>query len=224
MGRRGRAVGIVALLAAVFALAGCSVKHPSFSENGTRIVDPTAAFSAPTLQDWKDLGDAIVAVSVISDRKVVGAAATTDGVFGREIDVQVLHVYWQRGPAFAPPDNFTTKAWGWVQDGNSLRPIVARGEPRLEPDHLYLLAIAKFTTGWAGLGSGAEVPFDVGQVGYGEWEGRDKNIDQPGIKELLGKDAGGVQAVLDRTQPDPRSLQYSDLDPLARAKKLGKAR
>jgi hypothetical protein len=226
MTRRRRAAFVVALLAAVIALAGCSSKHPGYSEDGTRIVDPAAAFTAPTLADWKDLGDAIAAVEITGDRKDPGTAADpagTSGVYGRLIDVQVLHVYWQRGPAFTPPTTFTTNGWGWISHGNSLQPIVARGEPRLVPDHIYLMALAKFTTGWAGLGSGAEVPFDGGNVGYGEWEGRDKNIKQPAIADLMGKNAAGVQEAIDQTQPDPNAAKYDNLDPIQRAKKLGKA-
>jgi hypothetical protein len=227
MVRRTRIAGIAAVLvAAVLALSACSSKHPGYSENGTRIVDPNAAFTAPTLQDWKDLGDAVAAVEITGERKDPGTTADpagTSGVYGRLIDVQVLHVYWQRGPAFTPPATFTTNGWGWVSHGNTLQPIVARGEPRLDPNHVYLLALAKFKTGWAGLGSGAEVPFDGGQVGYGEWEGRDKNIKQPALEELMGKDAAGVQAALDQTQPSAQSAKYDDLDPIQRAKKLGKA-
>jgi hypothetical protein len=228
MSRRGRALSIVALLTTVLALAGCSSKHHTFSDDGTTsIIDPSSPFSATTLRDWKDLGDAIVAVDVTADRKDPGTIAHPagqNGVYGRLIDVTVVHVYWQRGPAFAPPSSFTSKAWGWVDHGNELQPIVARGEPRLEPHHLYLMAIAKFSTGWAGLGAGAEVPFDGGVIGTGEWQGRDKNIDQPAIDSLLGKNAAGVQTSVDETQPDPRAAQFDNLSPAQRAKKLGVAK
>jgi hypothetical protein len=228
MTRRARALSVVALLAAVLALAGCSSKHHIFSDDGTTsIIDPSSPFAATTLRDWKDIGDAIVAVDVTADRKDPGTLAHPageNGVYGRLIDVSVEQVYWQRGSAFAPPTAFTSKAWGWVDHGNSLQPIVARGEPRLEPHHLYLMAIAKFATGWTGLGAGAEVPFDGGVIGTGEWQGRDKNVKQPGIQSLLGKNAAGVQAAIDATQPDPRAAQYDNLSPVERAKKLGVAK
>ena len=226
MTKRGRttAVLVATVLAACLALAGCSTKHPRFSENLTEIIDPISSFSATSLQDWKDLGDAIVAAQVTAERPDGGSAsepAGANGVYGRLIDVQVLQTYWQRGPRFTPPQRFTTKALGYVLHGNQEQPIVARGEPRLEKGHVYLLVIARFGSTWAGLGNGAEVPFDNGTIGVGEWDGRDKNVEQPAIDSLLGDNAAQLQAAINRTQPDPRAALYDNLTPDQRAKKLG---
>lgn len=216
---KGRA--LAALAAAIVLLAGCGGAPPRVSPDGTRILDSTATFTAPTLRDWKDVGDAIVAVEVTGERQDPATATGPNGVYGRLVDVSVLHVYWQRGSGTAPPGNFTMRAWGWLLDGNSMQPFVVRGEPRLDVNHVYLLAMAHFATGWAGLGSGAEVPFDGGIVGHGEWEGRDPKLGQPALAELLGKDAAQVQAIIDATQADPRAAAYDELDPLGRARKLG---
>lgn len=214
------------LLGALLAITGCSgpAARMRFSANGVQIIDPQAAFTAKTLRDWKDLGDAIVAVQVTAERPDPGTAQTpagTGGVYGRLVDIVVLHVYWQRDGAPAPPTGFTSKAWGWFNRGNRKQPIVARGEPRLEASHLYLLAIAKFKEGWVGLGDGAEVPFDGGTVGDGEWDGHDPKDKQPALDQLIGKNAAQVQQTIDATNPDPRATQYRDLDPISRAEKIG---
>lgn len=219
------------LAAATVLLAGCSgSSSPSTSSanqapNDVSVIRPAAAFTAKTLPDWKTFGDTIAIVEIVDskvDHSAAGDPSQNGGTIGRLVQVSVLQVMWQRPGGPALPNRLSMRAWGWVPHGNSQQAIVARGEPRLETGHVYLLVFGKFKTGWAGLGDGAELPFDNGVAGGGEWAGKNPDDDQPGIKALLGKSAAEVQAILDSVRPDPRSLQYNALDPIARAKKLGK--
>ena len=224
-------IGVVA--AAAIAVAGCTASTPtnlpSVNANAVpadvQVINPKSAFTAKTLSDWKSLGDAIVIAQVTSAREQTSGESNPEdngGVYGRIVTVAVLNTMWTRDAAHVPPSTFDMNAWGWVLRGNAKRAIVPRGEPRLETNHVYLLVLAKFSTGWSTLGDGAEVPFDDGAVGTGEWAGKDPSDDQPAIDDLLGKDLNQAQAVIDAASPDPRSLAYNDLDPLERAKKLGK--
>jgi hypothetical protein len=225
-----RGIKAAALAAVTAALAGCSGSStssstPNQAPQDIAVVRPAAAFTAKTLPDWKTFGDAIDIVEIVDskvDHSAAADPAKNGGTIGRLVQVSVLNRLWQRPGGPIAPTHFSMRAWGWVPHGNDQRAIVARGEPRLETNHVYLLVLGKFQPGWAALGDGAEMPFDNGVAGAGEWAGKNPDDDQPGIRSLLGKSAAEVQAILDTVQPDPRSTQYNDLDPIARAKKLGK--
>lgn len=227
--RAPKAYLLAALILLAALVAGCSnppAPDANQTPNDVRIIDPAAAFVAKTAVDWKSLGDAIAVIEVTGsreDKSAAGDPTQNGGTYGRIVDVSVDRVLWSRDAAHVPPDRFSMRAWGWVRNGNYRQAIVARGEPRFETGHSYLVALAKFPYGWGGLGSGAEAPFDDGTVGTGEWAGRDPGVDQPAIHELIGKNITQVQAYLDAVSPDPRSVQYGNLDPVQRAKKLGKA-
>jgi hypothetical protein len=228
-----RLVGLlVAALVATLALVACTPSGPSDPASNAnqaptdvQLIRPKAAFTARTISDWKSLGDAIVIAEVTSSREddsTLTEAGNTGGIYGRVVTVAVLNRLWVRDAMHTPPAQFDMDAWGWVQRGNVKQAIVAAGEPRLETNHVYLLALARFTTGWSTLGDGAEMPFDNGTAGQGEWAGKVNDADQPALADLMGKNAAQVAAIIAAAQPDPRSVTLGSLDPLSRAKKLGK--
>src|SRR4051812_17496797 len=160
------------LCASVLLVSGCS---PAGSRQpATSVIDPDASFYATTLQQWKDYGDAIVTFRVVTDQVDPKTSADPDvngGLFGRIATIRVTHVFWARDRAHRPPATLSMPVWGWFIKGVDARRIVPRGEPRLEPGHTYLAAMAHFRDGWAQLAGGADAPFDRGTVGVGEWLG-----------------------------------------------------
>lgn len=226
--RAAALLGAALVVPLVAACSGASSPGSAGSSAATanvEIIDTLAAFTAKTLVDWKSLGDAIAIVDITdshADNSAAGDPTENGGTYGRIADVMVDDVLWERDDTtHALPTRFSMRVWGWVAHGNAQQAIVARGEPRLETGNTYLIAFAKFKTGWAPLGDGAEVPFDNGVVGQGEWAGRDPKDKQPAITALLGKNAAQVKQIVDETVPTPQSLEYGDLDPLTRAKKVG---
>lgn len=224
---------LLAGLLAVVALTACSggsgdatpSVDPNKAPEDVRLIYPKAAFTAKTISDWKSLGDAIVIAEVASSREddsLVNDPKNNAGVYGRKVTLSVLTTLWTRDAAHTPPSSFEMTAWGWVQRGNAKQAIVAAGEPRLETNHVYLLALARFTTGWSTLGDGAQMPFDNGIAGDGEWAGKTSNDDQPALSDLMGKNSAQAEAIIAAVAPDPRSVGLGALDPLTRAKKLGK--
>jgi hypothetical protein len=232
--RRMLAVCWATLLAVTLlcATAGCASNGPAAAgdpaptQTGPRILDPDLAFLVSSLQDWKDYGDAVVAVRVVADRDDPATPAGRNGnggLIGRLADVRITHTFWVRHAAHQPPARFTAPVSGWFVRHGTRTPTVPRGEPRFEPGHRYLVALARFGDGWNYL-TGAAVPFDGGVVGHGEWAGRDPAATQPGDTELLGADTARVQRALDAVQLSAAARRYDRLDPVTRAHRIARAR
>lgn len=227
MKRVALAAGAVSL-AGVVVVAACLLAGTggASTPRAVTVVDPDPAFVATRLVDWKNFGDAIASVRVVSERPDPSTPADPNengGLYGRLVELRVEHVFWVRDAAHTPPAAFTSSAMGWFGKGGHRTPLAARNEPRLVPRHRYLMATAHFADGWGGLGGGAEVPFDSGVVGVGEWDGRDSHAEQPALDQLMGRDAGQVQAAIDAVAPDPVSIKYGDLEPVARAQQVMRA-
>jgi hypothetical protein len=212
-------IGLLLLTSCADAATIASSPSGHAPESRLSVVDPDAAFYAGTLQEWKDYGDAIVTARVIADRDDPRTPADPDengGLYNRIADVRITHVFWVRDAAHRPPATFHLSVWGWWRKDGGETPIVVRGDPRLEPGHNYLLAMAHLRDGWAPMAGGAAAPFDGGIVGRGEWKGRDKRADQPALDRLLGHDVRGVQQVIDSVQSSAASKRLSGLDPVRR--------
>jgi hypothetical protein len=180
-----------------------------------------------TLTDWKSYGDAIAAIDVAAERSEPTpreVAETGEGLINRTITVRVTRIYWRAVGSRPTPATFDMLAWGWVVHDRRRTPTVSSGSPRLEVGHRYLVALLWFRGGWTTLGSGAEMPFDGGVVGRGEWEGRDparvEAVEHPAITSLLGARDPRIQSTLAHAHADPLADSLRRLAPLARYQRV----
>jgi hypothetical protein len=223
---RARAAAVLCALscAAVLVVVACS---PGRSGPGVVIGDGDEALPNATVQDWKSYGDAVAAIEVVGARAEPTSpevAQSGEGLLNRVITVRVRHVYWRARHSRSVPATFTMLAWGWVIHDRKRRPTVSRGSVRLEVGHRYLVVLAHYPDGWGTLGTGAQMPFDGGVVGRGEWLGRAEGPTEaqeyPGIAALLGGDDRRIAAVLARAHADPLADALRNLPPVARYQRV----
>lgn len=226
--RPAAAIGLIIVLVLAGCAGGGAAPAPTTpAAPRVSIIDPDAAFNPTKLTDWKNYGDAVVAVRVTGEREAPATRpSVARGLVGRVADLRITHIFWVRDARHRPPHTVAAAVWGWT--GADRTPVAARGDPRIVPGHDYLVVLARFTDGWGLLGGGGEAPFDDGIVGHGEWLGRDNRAQQddaqrPAIDTLLGKDSAGVQRVVDTVGPNAASVRYADLEPYARAHQIALA-
>ena len=206
------------------ALTSCASGGPSGGFEGD-----LKAFPTDSLSDWKSYGDGIAAITVVSEIAEPPSpevVANGEGLVGRHVAIHVDRLFWQ-SPARTIPSSISIRAWGWiVRDGGNRTPAYAQDDVRLEVDHSYLVALAYWDDEWITVPGG--LPFDDGLVGKGEWRGKNSSSTStrkhPGIADLVGKNADGVQAGIDAARPDPIAERFRDLDPEKRWAKVASAR
>ncbi|GLF97171.1 hypothetical protein [Streptomyces yaizuensis] len=141
-----------------------------------------------TAEEWVAYADHVVSVTATSATEVPATPeeiARGEGVIGRNVNLSVNNVLWSRtGVAQPAPTSWQYSAAGWQFKNGDLvnrREMAIHGQPRVEPGHTYIMAIAwqaaqcgedgTTPAGWIGLGGGSEVAFEGGIIGNGENEG-----------------------------------------------------
>lgn len=201
--------------------------------NGVVVAEGSEWRPSTTPSDWTTYAEHVVVVSVKSE--AVGEVAESsrrrgEGIIPRTVALEVSRVLWSNPGAKPAPDTLNWATYGWqFSDGDLAKAAVMVGddEPRLEPGHEYIAAIAwdpaRCSPGdaaqpglWRPLGGDGVLPFDGGQVGVGEVMGKLRSldtakarakasVDSVAVEALaVGEGIGRVQSVLDSAQAEER--------------------
>lgn len=188
--------------------------------------------------DWVTYGDHVAVVQVSHEKRLPipaggeGRHAETNGkaapvadrgdgeeYVGRSVTLTVRKVLWTRDAAPELPARVSFQADGWVVEDGKLTAAALPDTPRLEKGHTYVLALARFSDGWAPTGPGGILPYDDRTIGRGEIEGRTVAPgpdDEPGgnapLKQKVnGRTADDLLAHLRAATPDPRAEDFAEL-------------
>jgi len=196
-----------------------------------RSVGTLETHASTTARDWIEGADLVVVAEVTGERRGTTAGTgdgTGDQFVGRWVTLAVESQVWKTadGPAVTSGSTIEVSAPGWLAraDG-STAPLALKGQPRLEPDHTYVVALSARVcrtdttraASWSTLGSGAVIPADEGVLGFGESEGRivagdvDQTTPESLERQLLGDDADAVASALDAEQANmPSSSPHGE--------------
>ena len=133
-----------------------SVLLGSACSNGSdhSLVSIEAKHSIPVteLADWVSYGDAVVVVSITSERDQPMSAEqekTGEGALDRRVTMEVEDVVWTRPGADRPPEVMEVLATGWLLHDGERKPYTLDNLPRLTVGHEYLMPLADFDeAGW----------------------------------------------------------------------------
>ncbi|MDK1474855.1 hypothetical protein QNO07_15745 [Streptomyces sp. 549] len=181
-----------------------------------------ARLPSESAADWVTYGDHVAVVRLSLEKKLPVSEedqVNGEGYVGRSVTMTVRKVLWTRDAAPALPASVSFNASGWVMKDGRMTPVALHDTPRLEKGHTYILALSRYSDGWAPTGSGSTLPYDSRVIGEGESEGRAVTPDtsgEPGAQATLGeKVIGGTAedlvAHLRAAAPDPRAEGFEDL-------------
>ena len=217
------------VLALIFSVAlsttGC-VSTPQ--RTGDVAAQSSGVIPTDSLEDWVTYGDDLAPFTVKSVREGEPdpeERERKEGTISREMTISIDEPLWSRPTASGEvrlPSELTTGAGFYVFHGEDRQRAIVEGRPWLEQDEKYL-GIFNFMD--------PELKNQMPDPGKGDpvwgpivWmhmddEGRVDEVfnpDEPSTKELVGKTAKEVAAVLQETEPDPKASRYMDDDPAVR--------
>jgi len=185
-------------------------------------------YPADSLTDWATYADYVAVVKAVTEttgEPQYEADSKTEYVLPRRMGLAVTQVLWSRRDAPKRlPDSIDYPVMGQhvsvAQDGTiTIAKFVASGFPRIESGHEYLMPVywddtcVRLGPAWSSLG---EVPFDGGQAGVGEFEGRERteaeatqppdnaSLAERPLYALAGLTADQIAERLASTRPDPK--------------------
>ncbi|MEU5161288.1 hypothetical protein AB0G74_17000 [Streptomyces sp. NPDC020875] len=241
----GATIAVAAMTAAL--LTGTSVVSAAPdrpAEDGPVTVHGLDRLPSETAEEWVASADHVVSVTATSATEVPPTAeevARGEGVIGRTVDLTINNVLWSRPAAAQPaPTTWQYSAAGWQFKNGDLvnrREMALHGQPRVEPGHTYIMAIAwqaaqcgedgTTPAGWVGLGGGSEVAFDNGVIGNGESEGKVTPVtalsgkaaralpivppiqERPVKEAMNGRSSTALVNVLNSIEPSPVARKFA---------------
>ena len=195
--RERAAIVAVTLVTASLAYVGLthvleSDEMPALSRIETRIVTGEDRLPSSTAEDWVTYADYVVIATPVKESEIgpeKGEVEIGEGAILRSIEMRVDRILWgTSSPATPAPTSFSWAGVGWTFNGgvDSRTLMVAGNQPRVQTGHSYILAIDwepdPCTDGsrgrWRGLGGDSVLPYDEGKIGVGEYEGRERTLDE----------------------------------------------
>lgn len=173
-------------------------------------------FPSSSLTDWVSYADQVSEVLVLDETRLALPAGahpeSDDGYVARQVTLEVEKTLWRSPSADAASQRIPFVAWGWMQRADELMPFGVANAPRLEVGRRYLIALAEIDTGWTALADAAVLSLEGDTVTSEVVAGEPSAV----AESLAGASTSEVQALLDRTSPDPVAAKYADLEPEAR--------
>jgi hypothetical protein len=194
-------------------------------------VELSDRFPSSTAEDWVTYADFAAVVEM--SRETKGEPDPTEVEHG-EGDVPrtgvftVKEVLWEADGGRRAPDSLEYSLLGWwLQDGDgkALAEEVSGDRPRLELGETYIISFAwqeercyegdgVVPAHWVGLGWGSELPYGDGQVGVGEFAGKQRDLREArahadelppeSVSALtVGQPASAVAELLAQARPGP---------------------
>lgn len=185
-----------------------------------------------TVDDWVTYADYVVVATASKQDEIAPTGLELkrgEGLILRDVSLNVDEVLWASpNAAKKMPGSFHQTALGWKFSGDDLtnrQEMAARGSPRIEVGHTYVMAVEweparcapgdQVPSGWYGLGAASVLPYDGGKVGQGEMEGTERSVSAARIaaKEdpdrsvssiAIGQPAEYIRALLTDASPEAR--------------------
>ncbi|CUR54912.1 exported hypothetical protein [metagenome] len=157
-------------------------KSPQGSVASVAFTSLSESYSSTTPVDWASTADHVAEVTAVSEAR----GRTEGGSVERLVTMRVDSIRWSRDGAPSLPDIFEMNSFGWIHTEAGLAEVVPPDAPRIEPGHHYLVGLIHLDPrcnaddgvvvngGWNIIGSGGAIPYDNGDIGYGEVEGHAK--------------------------------------------------
>jgi hypothetical protein len=197
-------------------------------------VESSDLLPSATAVDWATYADALVVVTVASEREIAPTpeeVAAGEGLIGRVVNVALDEVLWHRDRSAELPPSMEWDAGGWVfSTGQPRRQMVILDAADLLIGHRYLVPLVRTSLGqtnveptWMPLSATAILPYDGAIIGdgvtikgrFGTYDGN-SNGETP-VRDSLWKRRGQAAAeLIANTRPDSRAAQKMTRDPVER--------